>query len=158
MKKLFLLVILAGLCWATTGRVKAADATGLATELVPLITSIRLEGTNIVVMASVPAGITKVTLESCRRLGGEAWTPKAVARLGGSEAEVTFRLAQSPALEMLRVRADDREALPDFFYRGPSTFAGQPTSAGGGLGAVAAMPGAGGVGVNDVTTGPVLGD
>src|SRR5258708_6031121 len=122
MKKLILLLIPAGLCWAATGRVKAADATGLATESVPLITSIRLEGTNVVVVASVPADITKVTLESCRRLGGDAWTPKALGRLDGAGGELTFRLALSPDLALLRVRADTQEALPDFFYRGPRSF------------------------------------
>jgi len=115
MKRLFLLAILAGLCWATTGWVEAADATRLATESVPLITSIRLEGTNVVVVVSVPADITKVTLEGCRRLGGEAWTPKAVGRLDGAGGQLTFRLAMSPDLELLRVRADAREPLPDFF-------------------------------------------
>src|SRR5437773_6081154 len=130
MKELFLLAILAALCWATSGSVDAADATRLATESVPLITSIRLEGTNVVVVASVPADITKVTLEGCRRLGGEAWTPKAVGRLYGAGGQLTFRLAMSPDLELLRVRADAREALPDFFYRGPSSFDGQPVSSG----------------------------
>src|SRR2546425_10463630 len=95
MKELFLLAILAALCWATSGSVDAADATRLATELVPLITSIRLEGTNVVVVASVPADITKVTLESCRRLGGDAWIPKALGRLDGAGGEVTFCLAGS---------------------------------------------------------------
>src|SRR6266496_2352954 len=126
MKRLFLLANLAGLCGATTGWVDAADADTLAAETMPLITSIRLEGTNVVVVASVPADITKVTLESCRRLGGEAWTPKAVGRLDGAGGELTFRLAMSPDLELLRVRADAREALPGFFYRGPSSFDGQP--------------------------------
>src|SRR6185369_14974017 len=97
---------------------------GLATETVPVITSIRLEGTNVVVVASVPADVTKVTLEACRRLRGEAWTPKAVGRLDGMGGELTFRLGLSPDLEPLRVRADTREALPDFFYRGPSSFDG----------------------------------
>ena len=108
------------------------NAARLATETVPVITSIRLEGTNVVVAASAPAGITKVTLESCRRLGGAAWTPKAVGRLDGGGGELTFRLALSPDLELLRVRADAREALPDLFYRGPSSFDGQPVSNAGG--------------------------
>jgi alpha-tubulin suppressor-like RCC1 family protein len=112
--------------------VKAADAARLATDSVPVITSIRLEGTNIVVVASVPAGITKVTLESCRRLGAEAWTPRAVGRLDSGGGQLKFRLALSLDLALLRVRADAREALPDFFYRGPSSFDGQPVSSAGG--------------------------
>src|SRR6266571_8432089 len=130
MRKLFLPVIFAGLCWAATGWVQAAAAQ-LATETGPVITWIRLEGTNLVVAANVPAGVTKVTLESCRRLGGEAWTPKAVGRLDGAGGELTFRLALSLDLALLRVRADAREALPDFFYRGPSSFDGQPVSSAG---------------------------
>src|SRR5437667_4489255 len=131
MKKLLALVIFAGLCRATTGQVTAADAARLTKETAPVITSIRLEGTNVVVVASVPADITKVTLEGCRRLGGEAWTPKAVGRLDGAGGELTFRLAVSPELDLRRLRADAREALPDFFYRGPSSFDGQPVSSAG---------------------------
>src|SRR6266513_2153459 len=133
MKKLILFVAIAGLSWATTARSDTAGSSGLATDSVsgePVITSIHLERTNVVVLARVPSGVTKATLESCRRLAGEAWTPRAVARLEGSGGEVTFRLAQSPDLEMLRVRADAREALPGFFYERPSSFAGQPVSSG----------------------------
>src|SRR5213593_1734458 len=132
MRKLFLRVIFAGLCWAATGWVQAADTSQLAMETGPVITWIRREGTNLVVAANVPAGVTKVTLESCRRLGGEAWTPKAVGRLDGAGGELTFRLALSADLALLRVRADAREALPDFFYRGPSSFDGRPVSSAGG--------------------------
>jgi len=130
MKKWFLLTMATGLSCTATHLLEAADAASLATETAPVITSIRLEGTNVVVVASVPADMTKVTLEACRRLRGEAWTPKAVGRLDGTGGELTFRLGLSPDLELLRVRADTREALPEFFYRGPSTFDGQPVSAG----------------------------
>src|SRR5436190_3489284 len=126
MKKLFLLVSLAGLGWPTTNLLIAADPDRLATETAPVITSIRVEGTNAVVVVSVPANIAKVTLEGCRRVGGGAWTPKAVGRLNGTGGMLTFRLALAPDLELLRVRADAGEALPDFFYRGPSSFDGQP--------------------------------
>src|SRR6266536_957050 len=133
MKQWLLTAIFSGMCWATPGRVTAADTAQLAKESGPVITSIRLEGTNVVVVASVPAGITKVTLESCRRLGGEAWTPKALGRLDGAGGTLTFRLALSPDLALLRVKADAREALPGFFYRGPSAFDGQPVSNAGGV-------------------------
>src|SRR6266508_2475352 len=109
MKKLFLFIAMAGLVWATATRSETTGNSGLTTDSAsaePVITSIRLEGTNVVVLALVPAGVTKVTLESCRRLGEEAWTPRAVARLEGEGGEVTFRLALSPDIEMLRVRAD----------------------------------------------------
>ena len=46
---------------------------------------------------------------------------------------MTFRLALSLDLALLRVRADAREALPDFFYRGPSAFDGQPVGNAGGV-------------------------
>ncbi len=134
MKKLFLFIAMAGLVWATATRSETTGNSGLTTDSAsaePVITSIRLEGTNVVVLALVPAGVTKVTLESCRRLGEEAWTPRAVARLEGEGGEVTFRLALSPDIEMLRVRADAREALPGFFYRGQSSFAAQPVSGSG---------------------------
>ena len=38
----------------------------------PVITSIHLEGTNVVVTARVPSGIRRVTLECRRRLGAGA--------------------------------------------------------------------------------------
>ena len=117
--------VIAGLGWATAARSATTDE---AASAEPVITSIWLEGTNVMVLARVPAGISKVTLEGCRRLGGEAWTPKAVGRLNGAGGEMTFRLAQSPDLELLRIRADAREALPGFFYTGPSSFSGQPVS------------------------------
>src|SRR5712672_3645217 len=100
MKPWCLLAVLAGLGWPTADRVEAADVSRLTTESVPVITSIRLDGTNVVVVASVPANISKVTLEGCRRPGGEAWTPKAVGRLNGAGGEMTFRLAASPDLEL----------------------------------------------------------
>jgi alpha-tubulin suppressor-like RCC1 family protein len=143
-----LLAILAGLDCAAPSRVEAADAAGLTTESVPVITSIRLEGTNVVVVASVPANITKVTVEGCRRLGGEAWTPKAVGRLDGAGGELTFRLAVSPDLALLRVRAEDKETLPDFFFSGPSSFDGQLVGSAGGGSVVAD-------GINATATGGV---
>jgi uncharacterized secreted protein with C-terminal beta-propeller domain len=142
MKKLFLLASLAGLGWPTTNLLVAADPDKLATETAPVITSIRVEGTNVVVVASVPANIAKVTLEGCRRVGGGTWTPKAVGRLNGAGGELTFRLGLAPDLELLRVRADASETLPDFFYRGQSSFDGQPVgSAGGGSGVPSGVSG-----------------
>jgi hypothetical protein len=97
----------------------------------PVITSIRLEGTNVVVVASVPIGIKKVTLECRTRLGSATWAPRAVARLGSDGGEITFRLPKSERLEVLRVRADTEEPLPVSFYSGTNAFSGQPTSSGG---------------------------
>ncbi len=97
----------------------------------PTITSIRLEGTNVVVTARVPAGIQRVTLECRGRLDAGSWLPRGVTRLNGSSGEVTFRLPRAATLEMLRVRADDQEPLPASFYSGTNTFNGRPVIAGG---------------------------
>src|SRR5438105_5303360 len=90
MRKSVLFAHVVCLGWGLAGR---ADSTGNSTAEAalaePVITAIRLEGTNVVVWAEVPAGITRVTLESCRRLGAEAWTPTAVRRLNGVGGEIT---------------------------------------------------------------------
>src|SRR5438034_9094563 len=78
----------------------------------PAITSVRLEGTNVVVTAQVPPGIQRVTLECRGRLGAGSWEPRALTRLNGSGGEVTFRVPRAPTLEVLRVRADNQEPLP----------------------------------------------
>ena len=99
MRKLVLFALVAGLGCGTAARSETNGDAGPATESAsagPVIASIRLEGTNVVILARVPAGMTKVTLESCRRLRGESWTPRAVGRLNSAGGELTFRLAQSP--------------------------------------------------------------
>ena len=103
----------------------------------PVINSILLERTNVVVTVQVPAGIRRVTLECRSRLGAGSWEPRAVTRLDGSGGPVTFRIPKAAGLEVLRVRADDREPLPGSFYSGTNSFAGQPVSAGGLPGAFA---------------------
>jgi hypothetical protein len=95
----------------------------------PVITSIRLDGGEVVVSVAVPAGVTKVTLEARTRLGAGTWAPRAVQRTDGSGKPVTFRLARSEKLEMLRVRGDAQEALPSSFYAGTNTFNGQASAA-----------------------------
>src|SRR5438093_5319216 len=106
----------------------------------PVITSIRLERTNVVVAVQVPAGIRRVTLECRSRLGAGSWEPRTVTRLDGSGGPVTFRIPKAAGLEVLRVRADDREPLPGSFYSGTNSFAGQPVGSGG-LPGVFAGPG-----------------
>src|SRR5437016_1678193 len=106
----------------------------------PVITSIRLERTNVVVTAQVPDGIRRVTLECRSRLGAGSWEPRAVTRLDGSGGPAAVRIPKAVGLEMLRVRADDREPLPGSFYSGTNSFAGQPVSSGG-LPGVLAGPG-----------------
>lgn len=94
----------------------------------PVIQSITLEDTNIVVVAEAPAGISRLTLESRTRLGAGSWIPVAAKRLEGQGGEVVFRLPRSASLEVLRVKADAQEALPASFYRGNSTFNGPVSS------------------------------
>src|SRR5436190_10918360 len=97
----------------------------------PVITSIHLERTNVLVTAQVPAGIRRVTLECRNRFGAGSWEPRNVARLDGSGGSVTFRIPRAAGLEMLRVRADDREPLPGSFYSGTNSFAAPPVGSSG---------------------------
>jgi len=106
----------------------------------PVITSIHLEKTNVLVAVQVPAGIRRVTLECRSRLGAGSWEPRMVTRLDGSSGSVTFRIPRAAGLEVLRVRADDREPLPGSFYSGTNAFAAQPVGSSG-LPAMWAGPG-----------------
>ena len=104
MKKLFLFTAIAGLGWATTARSDTTGSSGLPTDSLsgePVITSIHLERTNVVVLARVPSGVTKVTLESCRRLAGEAWTPRAVVRLNRAGGEVALLAIPAELMDRL---------------------------------------------------------
>ncbi|MCF7668464.1 MAG: beta-propeller domain-containing protein [Verrucomicrobia bacterium] len=88
----------------------------------PVISSIEIEGTNVVVTAQIPEGIKKVTLESRERLGDGAWVPRKVVRLDGTGGEVEITVPQDSKVEMLRVRADASEELPAEFYKGTNDF------------------------------------
>ncbi|MBI3417139.1 MAG: beta-propeller domain-containing protein [Verrucomicrobia bacterium] len=116
-----------------------------------IINSIHLDGTNVVVVVHIPAGLKKVTLEGRKRISAGTWEPHLVQRLDGNGGELTFRLPRSGDLELLRVRADATEPLPASFYQGTNLFAGQATSTGtGGGGALPpATPGAGPVATVD---------
>jgi hypothetical protein len=96
----------------------------------PTITAVRIEDTNVVVTAQIPAGIRRVTLECRERFGRGTWEPRAVARIDGAGGSVTFRLARSRQIELMRVRADASEPLPASFYEGVSSFAEQPSGTG----------------------------
>jgi hypothetical protein len=98
----------------------------------PVIQSIQVEGTNVVVTARVPPGHARVTLESRSRFGAGAWVPVAVQRPGAQGGIVTFRLPCSGQFAALRVRADTGEPLPASFYTGTNSFADQPASGAGG--------------------------
>src|SRR5216683_2211327 len=73
--------------------------------LQPVITSIRLDASNVVVTANMPSGVLLATLEGRQRLGAGSWEP--------------------------RVRGDATEPLPASFYSGTNSFLGQPASSGG---------------------------
>ncbi len=96
----------------------------------PTITNVQLDGTNVVVTGQVPAGIASVTLEGRARLQVGAWVPRAVAHLDSTGGAVTFRLAKSQDVEVLRLRADQQDPLPASFYQGTNAFLGQPATSG----------------------------
>jgi len=106
------------------------SATPLADLAQPRISSVKTDGAEIVVEVVVPANVRKLTLESRTRLGAGAWTPRAVWRYAGQDGSVSFRLARSEKLEVLRVRADAQDALPASFYQGTNQFNGQTSASG----------------------------
>lgn len=100
----------------------------VAGDTQPVITGVRLEGTNVVVQVQVPAGLKKVMLQGRERLGKGAWVPRAVKRITNATGGVVeFKLPQSARLETLRVQADITEALGSQVYEGTNSFA--PTAA-----------------------------
>lgn len=114
------------------------------------ITSIHLEGKQVVVTAQAPPGVRRVVLESRRRLGSGTWEPAAIERFDQvttTARTVVFRISLSADVELLRVRGDDGDILPASFYQGTNSF-GNPTGAGGD--AVGAGGGAGGPPVSAV--------
>src|SRR5689334_10040320 len=121
----FLFTLIATLLALTNSRPSTSAATvaePMGTD--PTITGIILEGSNVVVSAHVPAGPTKIVLQSSRRLGTGAWEPRAVVRVDGRGGEVVFRVTRSPDLEIVRVRADASEPLPSSFFKGTNVFPG----------------------------------
>ncbi len=90
------------------------------------ITRIVTEQHEILVTVSVPEGLRKISLESRQFHDAGAWQPRAVARIDGNPAEITFRLPISKHLELLRIRADATEPLPAAFYEGLTSFNPEP--------------------------------
>ena len=94
---------------------------------VPKITSIAIDGTNLVVKVSAPVGIRKVTVETRSRLDASSWAPKAVKRFEAAltaAQELTFTFPRADRLEVLRVRSDTTDALPASFFQGTNQFGG----------------------------------
>ena len=94
----------------------------------PMISSIRLERTNVTVTVAVPPGIRRVTLECRARAGRGTWEPRAVSRTTGARTVLTFKLERSRQVELIRVRADATEPLPSRFYSGTTSFVNQASS------------------------------
>lgn len=121
------------------------------------ITAVHIEKTNVVVDVEVSGALAKVTLESSSRVGRRSWEPRAVEVLTSekSPSNVTFTVPISPAMEILRVRAElVGNTLPLSFYQGTNTFVagtgsggttggtgGGSTGATGGTGGGPAVPG-----------------
>src|ERR1041385_5201438 len=96
----------------------------LARADLPVIESIRVENTNLVVTTRVPPAHARVTLEARSNFGRGAWTPVAVQHLAAPSlaTTLTFRLPRSGECAMLRVRADACDPLPTEFYSGTAVF------------------------------------
>jgi hypothetical protein len=107
-----------------------ASAALAAAAQQPAITSIRLEGSNVVITAQVPAGLKRATLECRERLGQGNWVPAAVAHSDGAGGTVTFRLPLSSQVEILRVRGDATDPLPSSFYTDATSFLEESGGAG----------------------------
>jgi hypothetical protein len=97
-------------------------STALAQSALPFITNLRTEGTNLVVSATVPAGVQRITLEASDRFGRLSWTPRAVMNPDSQGGTVTLRLPMSQPLELIRIRADATEPLPAAFFHGTNAF------------------------------------
>ncbi|MGE3312426.1 MAG: beta-propeller domain-containing protein [Limisphaerales bacterium] len=99
----------------------------------PRITAIGVAGTDLVIEADSPGGITRLVLEGAEKGEVRAWRPRAVQRVS-QPGSVTFRLpwnlAASLNVEMFRVRADTNDPLPAAFYTGKTEFAGEPAPGG----------------------------
>lgn len=113
----------------------------------PAITSIKPDGTNVIVEVRIPAGFQRITLESRARFGAGTWSPVAVGQNDGSAKIMSFTVPCSRQTELMRVRADARQALPESFYNGATSFSGASSGA--------APGGPGGVAVNGA--GPTAG-
>lgn len=94
----------------------------------PVIQSIQVEATNLVVTARVPDGHARVVLETRDGLRNGAWRPLAVRRSGGAGGTIVFRLPRASEFAYFRVRADATEPLPASFYTGTNSFDPQPLS------------------------------
>jgi hypothetical protein len=95
----------------------------------PVITSIWPDTTNIVINVNIPAGITRVVLESRTRLDAGTWVPVASRQVDGNGGSLELKVPKTSRLEVLRVRADLSQPLPAALYTGTNmVFAGPSNS------------------------------
>lgn len=87
----------------------------------PEITGVEIQGTNLIVHATVPSGVLKLTLQGRSRVDGSAWSPRAVRRLDGKGGTVQFEVDRTAELEILRLQASYSD-LPSAFFKGASSF------------------------------------
>ncbi|MDB6038134.1 MAG: hypothetical protein JWM99_1975 [Verrucomicrobiales bacterium] len=118
MKMLRFTVIFAAL-WICSNQVFAAI---LAESSQPAITGVQIQGSNLVVHATVPPGVIKLTLQGRSRVDGSAWSPRAVLRLDGKADEVQFEVNRTAEVEILRLQASYSD-LPATFFKGTNSFA-----------------------------------
>ncbi len=119
-KQLFRFSLALLLLGAPCSRAFAAEGASARIKLV------RIEKTNVVVEVEASGNFAKVTLESSTRVGKRAWEPRGVQVLTNSTetaTTLTFNVPVSPAIEVLRVRADLVEnTLPAQFFTGTNEF------------------------------------
>src|SRR5258708_29139730 len=82
--------------------IATASDTALGQSALPAITSIRVEGTNVVVTARVPAGPRRLTLEGREGVATGTWQPRAAVSVDGSGGIVTFRVPCLGPIGMVR--------------------------------------------------------
>ncbi len=90
-----------------------------------VIAQVRVDNGHLVVVAKVPLGKRRVTLETRSRLTNGAWTPRQVLWTDGSSPTVQFEVPLSAGSEVMRTR-DETEAEIGFsasLFSGASTFA-----------------------------------
>ncbi len=142
--------------WFLALAVVSLAATAYAQSIIPAITQVRTEGTNLVVTVNVPAGVQRITLETSDRPGRVSWAPRAVMRPGAQPGVATFRVPISRPLELVRIRADATETLPGAFFQGTNVFSAPSDNTVSGSYDTLAGPGAGPTSFNGGSTREVV--
>lgn len=83
----------------------------------PVLKGIRLESSNVVVLAEITAGSPTVVLEGSPSPDVVGWVPRAVVRPDADQTLVEFRLTKLEENELLRVRIGRETSLPTSAFR-----------------------------------------